>query len=135
MPSGGGPTEVISAVSEQAGHWIEVGERVFTRRYRFMHQQIGAILTEAGPVVIDTRSTVGHAREILADLHEITSRPVAGVINTHHHFDHTFGNHELRPAPIWGHVRCIAGSGEISRIRPPTPGTWPRSARSTRHRG
>ena len=95
-------------MSAQAGHWIEVGERVFTRRYRFMHQQIGAILTEGGPVVIDTRSTVGHAREILADLREITSRPVAGVINTHHHFDHTFGNHELRPAPIWGHVRCVA---------------------------
>jgi glyoxylase-like metal-dependent hydrolase (beta-lactamase superfamily II) len=95
-------------VGAQDGHWIEVGERVFTRRYRFMHQQIGAILTADGPVVIDTRSTVAHAREILADLRDITSQPVAGVINTHHHFDHTFGNHELRPAPIWGHVRCVA---------------------------
>jgi glyoxylase-like metal-dependent hydrolase (beta-lactamase superfamily II) len=87
-------------------HWFEVSERVFTRRYRFMHQQIGAILTDAGPVIIDTRSTVGHAREILAELGELTGQPVAAVIDTHHHFDHTFGNHEFRPAPIWGHVRC-----------------------------
>ena len=88
-------------------HWLEVGEAVFTRRYRFMHQQIGAILTDDGPVVIDTRSTVAHAHEVLTELAEITDRPVAAVIDTHHHFDHSFGNHEFRPAPIWGHVRCI----------------------------
>ena len=89
-----------------AGDWLEVGERVFTRRYRFLDQQIGAILTDAGPVVIDTRSTVGHAREVLADLRGLTRLPVAAVIDTHHHFDHTYGNREFRPAPIWGHVRC-----------------------------
>jgi glyoxylase-like metal-dependent hydrolase (beta-lactamase superfamily II) len=89
-----------------AGGWLEVGERVFARRYRFLDQQIGAILTADGPVVIDTRSTVGHAREILADLRELTRAPVAAVIDTHHHFDHSFGNHEFRPAPIWGHIRC-----------------------------
>ena len=114
-------------------HWHEVGDRVFTRRYRFMHQQIGAILTDDGPVVIDTRSTVGHAREVLADLRELTDRPVAAVIDTHHHFDHSFGNHEFRPAPIWGHVRCIERiRRQRSRIRRPTPRTWPRSPRSTR---
>lgn len=86
--------------------WQEVGDRVFTRRYRFMHQQIGAILTDDGPVIIDTRSTVGHAREVLADLRTLSRQPVAAVIDTHHHFDHSFGNHEFRPAPIWGHVRC-----------------------------
>ena len=87
--------------------WQEVGDRVFTRRYRFMHQQIGAILTDDGPVIIDTRSTVGHAREVLADLRTLSRQPVAAVIDTHHHFDHSFGNHEFRPAPIWGHVRCM----------------------------
>lgn len=88
-------------------HWFEVGERVFTRRYRFLHQEIGAILTDDGPVIIDTRSTVAHAREILAEVPEITDQLVAAVIDTHHHFDHSFGNHEFRPAPIWAHVRCI----------------------------
>jgi glyoxylase-like metal-dependent hydrolase (beta-lactamase superfamily II) len=100
-------------VTSAEGLWEEVGDRVFTRRYRFLHQQIGAILTDAGPVVIDTRSTVGHAREVLADLRALTPQPVAAVIDTHHHFDHSFGNHEFRPAPIWAHVRCaerIAGN-------------------------
>ena len=88
--------------------WLEIGERVFVRRYRFLDQEIGAILTDAGPVVIDTRSTVGHAREVIDDLRRLTKLPVAAVIDTHHHFDHTYGNHEFRPAPIWGHVRCAS---------------------------
>jgi glyoxylase-like metal-dependent hydrolase (beta-lactamase superfamily II) len=101
--------------------WQEVGDRVFTRRYRFMHQQIGAILTDDGPVIIDTRSTVGHAREVLADLRTLSRQPVAAVIDTHHHFDHSFGNHEFRPAPIWGTCAAPSGSGPISETRPPMP--------------
>ena len=86
--------------------WLEVGDRVFTRRYRFFDQQIGAILTDDGPVVIDTRSTAVQARELLADLERLTALPVAAVVDTHHHYDHAFGNAVFRPAPIWGHARC-----------------------------
>lgn len=108
------------------GIWLEVGERVFTRRYRFFDQQIGAILTDAGPVVIDTRSTPGQAREILTDLRALTLLPVAAVIDTHHHFDHTFGNAEFRPAPIWGHTRCAervrtTSAADIAEIAAETP--------------
>ena len=86
--------------------WLEVGERVFARRYAFLDQQIGAILTADGPVIVDTRSTAAQARELLADLCLLTDLPVAAVINSHHHWDHAFGNAVFRPAPIWGHVRC-----------------------------
>lgn len=96
----------MSRTSTGSGPWLEVGDRVFTRRYRFFDQQIGAILTEVGPVVVDTRSTPDQAREILADLGHLTHLPVAAVIDTHHHFDHAFGNAVFRPAPIWGHLRC-----------------------------
>ncbi len=108
------------------GVWLEVGDRVFARRYRFFDQQIGAILTEAGPVVIDTRSTAGQAREILADLRALTALPVAAVIDTHHHFDHAFGNAVFRPAPIWGHTRCAerilaTSAADIARIAAENP--------------
>jgi len=96
----------VSRASAGPGPWLEVGDRVFTRRYRFFDQQIGAILTEVGPVVVDTRSTPDQAREILADLGHLTRLPVAAVIDTHHHFDHAFGNSVFRPAAIWGHLRC-----------------------------
>jgi glyoxylase-like metal-dependent hydrolase (beta-lactamase superfamily II) len=88
--------------------WLEIGDRVFTRRYAFLDQQIGAILTDDGPVIVDTRSTDAHGHEILADLRELTALPVPVVVDTHHHWDHTFGNSVFRPAQIWGHVRCAA---------------------------
>ncbi|MEO8228687.1 MAG: MBL fold metallo-hydrolase [Chloroflexota bacterium] len=88
------------------GRWTEIGERVFVGRYRYLDQDIGAVLTNDGPVVIDTRSTPGHAGEILEDLRAISPLAVAAVIDTHHHYDHAFGNATFRPAPIWGHLRC-----------------------------
>ena len=97
-----------AGAGRRMGAWLEIGERVFTRRYRFLDQEIGAILTSDGPVIIDTRSTVLQAREILEELRELTHLPVAAVVNTHHHFDHSYGNHEFRPAPIWWHMRCAA---------------------------
>jgi glyoxylase-like metal-dependent hydrolase (beta-lactamase superfamily II) len=86
--------------------WREVGDRVFVRRYRFYDQAIGAIVGDEGVLVVDTRSTHRQAREIVDELRQVTSLPVVGVIDTHHHHDHTFGNHVFRPAPIWGHIRC-----------------------------
>jgi glyoxylase-like metal-dependent hydrolase (beta-lactamase superfamily II) len=86
--------------------WLEVGDRVFTRRYRFYDQQIGVVLGEGEALVIDTRTTPGQARELIADIGRLTPVPVRVVVNTHWHHDHTFGNHDFRPAVIWGHARC-----------------------------
>jgi glyoxylase-like metal-dependent hydrolase (beta-lactamase superfamily II) len=104
----------VSDRTRRYDRWIEVGDRVFTRRYRFYDQQIGAILTEVGPVVVDTRSSPSQARELLHDLRNLTALPVAAVIDTHHHYDHTFGNALFRPAPIWGHTRCAVHMLEIT---------------------
>ncbi len=89
--------------------WREVGDRVFVRRYRFYDQDIGAIVGDEGVVIIDTRSSHRQGEEIRTDLARLTPLPVAAVIDTHRHSDHTWGNHVFRPAPIWGHVRCRDG--------------------------
>jgi glyoxylase-like metal-dependent hydrolase (beta-lactamase superfamily II) len=86
--------------------WAEVGDRVFTRRYAFYDQNIGAILGDDGVLIVDTRISHRQADEILVDLAELTPLPVRAVVNTHGHNDHAFGNHRFRPAPIWGHSRC-----------------------------
>jgi hypothetical protein len=48
--------------------WVEIGDRVFVRRYEFYDQNIGVVLGDGAAMVIDTRSTHAQAREILADL-------------------------------------------------------------------
>jgi glyoxylase-like metal-dependent hydrolase (beta-lactamase superfamily II) len=88
--------------------WTEVADRVLVRRYRFFDQSIVVVLGGRGDeaLLVDTRSTHVQAREILDDLRGVGSPRVAIVVNTHGHYDHTFGNHVFRPVPIWGHERC-----------------------------
>jgi glyoxylase-like metal-dependent hydrolase (beta-lactamase superfamily II) len=88
--------------------WTEIGDRVFVRRYAFFDQNIGVVLGGDDLMVIDTRSTHVQGREVLDDLRELTTAPVTVVVDTHGHFDHAFGNHVFRPAPIWGHEGCVA---------------------------
>ena len=98
--------------------WVEIGDRVFVRRYAFFDQNIGVVLGRDAALVIDTRSTHVQAREILSDLRELTAAPVTVVVDTHGHFDHAYGNHVFRPATIWGHERCVtfmARTGEQRR--------------------
>ena len=86
----------------------EVGDRVFALHYEFLDQQIGVVLGGGEVLVVDSRSTASQARQVAADIRELTSDPVSIVVNTHFHWDHTWGNHGLRPATMWGHVRTAA---------------------------
>jgi glyoxylase-like metal-dependent hydrolase (beta-lactamase superfamily II) len=98
--------------------WMEVGDRVFARRYRFLDQQIGAVLGDDGVLLVDTRSSHRQADELRRDLRRLTPLPVRLVVNTHLHWDHCFGNHPFRPVEIWGHARCAEGlrrTGELQR--------------------
>jgi glyoxylase-like metal-dependent hydrolase (beta-lactamase superfamily II) len=100
--------------------WVEIGDRVFVRRYEFYDQNIGVVLGDGETLLIDTRSTHVQAREILADLRMLTGDPVTLVVDTHGHFDHAFGNHVFRPATIWGQAGCppfMTATGETRRAR------------------
>jgi glyoxylase-like metal-dependent hydrolase (beta-lactamase superfamily II) len=97
--------------------WREIADRVFVRRYAFFDQEIGVILGDGEVLVVDTRSTAAQARELLADLRRLTAAPWL-VVNTHHHFDHAFGNAVFRPAEAWGLQRCaerLRAEGEAAR--------------------
>ncbi len=102
------------------GDWVEVGDRVFVRRYAFYDQNIGVVLDGDDVLLIDTRSTYPHAREIQTDLLDLTATPVTVVVNTHGHFDHAYGNRVFRPAAIWGQEGCVTfmtRTGERRRAR------------------
>lgn len=87
--------------------WTEIGDRVFVRRYAFFDQNIVAVLDRGEALLVDTRSTLRQAREIVEDLRELGSPRVPVIVNTHGHYDHAFGNSVFRPAMVWGHERCV----------------------------
>jgi glyoxylase-like metal-dependent hydrolase (beta-lactamase superfamily II) len=97
--------------------WQEIAAGVFVRRYTFFDQEIGAIVGDGEVLLIDTRSTAAQGRELLADLRRLTPAPWR-VVNTHHHFDHAFGNAIFRPGEIWALERCaerLRVEGEATR--------------------
>jgi glyoxylase-like metal-dependent hydrolase (beta-lactamase superfamily II) len=86
--------------------WTEHGAGIFSRRYPFLDLNIGLVICGEGSLVIDTRSHYREARQLQDEVRSLTPAPVRWVVNTHHHWDHTFGNALFLPAPIWGHRRC-----------------------------
>lgn len=83
--------------------WIEVGDDIFCIRYEPLDQTIGAIRTGEGLVVLDSRSHRLHAEELLNDLRSLDARSPVYLINTHYHWDHSFGNAQFTGATIVGH--------------------------------
>jgi glyoxylase-like metal-dependent hydrolase (beta-lactamase superfamily II) len=94
--------------------FTEVADRVWVARYEWCDVNITAIEGEAGLLVVDTHGSSRAAREVIADLRRLSSRPVVGVVNTHEHFDHVFGNavfrEEYADLPITAHETAAANT-------------------------
>jgi glyoxylase-like metal-dependent hydrolase (beta-lactamase superfamily II) len=96
--------------------WREIADRVFVRRFEFFDQTIGAVVGRDRVLVIDTRSTLVQARELLNDLRHVSNLPHV-VLNTHAHFDHVLGNAAFRPCEIWGEDGCARFMRELGDAR------------------
>ena len=68
----------------------------------------GLIVGADGAVVVDALMVPSMTRRLVAAIKRTTSRKVGTLINTHHHVDHTGGNHLLRPATIISTAACRA---------------------------
>ena len=98
----------------------ELGDGVFRRRYESLDLNIGVVIGDEGVLVIDTRASHQQARELKSELTQLTSLPVRWVVDTHWHWDHTFGNAEFPEAELWGHTECrrvLIERGEAARAR------------------
>lgn len=84
----------------------QLGDGVFRRRYESLDVNVGVVLGEKAALVIDTRASLREASELQREMADLTDRPVRWVVNTHWHFDHTFGNAAFDGAEIWGHELC-----------------------------
>jgi glyoxylase-like metal-dependent hydrolase (beta-lactamase superfamily II) len=87
--------------------FTEIGARVWVARYEWYDVNVSVIEGEAGLLVVDTHASTKAAREVIADVRRLSSRPVISLVNTHEHVDHVFGNAAFRdefgPVPITAH--------------------------------
>ncbi len=76
--------------------FTEIADRVWVAHYDFIDINIGLIGGERGLVVVDTYASAPLAQEVIADVRALGAGDVVAAVNTHEHFDHTFGNQTFR---------------------------------------
>jgi glyoxylase-like metal-dependent hydrolase (beta-lactamase superfamily II) len=113
----------------------EIANGVHVLRHPVLDVNATLVVGGEAALVVDTLSSARQAEDLLAAVRRVTELPLV-VVNTHHHFDHVFGNatfagvpiraHEeaaalvgpaLRDVPIWAHEEAAALVGPALRDR------------------
>ena len=90
--------------------FAEVAIDVYVLRYPVLDVNATLIVGAEAAVVVDTLSTDAQGAELLAAVRTVTAHPLV-LVNTHHHFDHCFGNGVLAAdngLGIWAHEAAAA---------------------------
>jgi glyoxylase-like metal-dependent hydrolase (beta-lactamase superfamily II) len=96
--------------------FTEIADRVWVARYEWFDVNVTLVGGDRGLLVVDTHASDLAARAVVDDVRRLGVGDVVGVVNTHEHFDHTFGNGTFRAAygdlPI--HAHELAASRTVS---------------------
>jgi glyoxylase-like metal-dependent hydrolase (beta-lactamase superfamily II) len=98
--------------------FAEVADRVWVARYEWADANVTAISGSRGLAVVDTHGSTAAGRIVLDDLDRLGIGRVTHVVNSHWHWDHTFGNAAFRDAdagvPIHAHEEAALWLAERS---------------------
>lgn len=87
--------------------FVEVADRVWVARHAWFDVNVSVVGGAAGLLVVDTHASDLAARGVVEEVRALGAGTVVGIVNTHEHFDHTFGNGAFRTAygavPIHAH--------------------------------
>jgi len=88
---------------------IKITDHIFVET-KYLGANVGCVITEQGPVLIDTPMLPEEAHDLRDQLRQISELDIAYIIYTHQHFDHVMGSAFLTK-------RTIAYNGAISGIK------------------
>lgn len=86
--------------------FTEIADRVWVARYAWFDVNVTLVGGDAGLLVVDTHGSGRAAQEVVEDVRRLGVGDVTGIVNTHWHFDHTFGNATFRTA--YGEIPAVA---------------------------
>ncbi|MEK7878420.1 MAG: MBL fold metallo-hydrolase, partial [candidate division NC10 bacterium] len=88
---------------------VEVGPKVFAYVQATGESGIsnaGLIVGSDSAMAVDALMLPSMTRRYVEAIKKTTRKPVAQLINTHHHLDHTGGNRFFKGTTIVSHARC-----------------------------
>ena len=87
--------------------FTEIAHDVWVGRYEWFDVNVTLVRGGSGLLVVDTHASAVAAREVVEDVRALGAGSVVAVVNTHEHFDHTFGNGAFKTAygeiPVHAH--------------------------------
>lgn len=89
----------------QLSPFVEVADRVWVARHQWLDVNVTVVGGERGLVVVDTLGSGADGHRLRDALTPLGS--VFAVVNTHWHFDHTFGNSAFADVPIHAHEAAV----------------------------
>ncbi|MGK5521930.1 MBL fold metallo-hydrolase [Micromonospora sp. URMC 107] len=102
-----------------AARFVEVADRVHVLREAVLHVNVTLVVGDGAALIVDTLSTAGQAAALADAARAVTTAPWT-LVNTHHHFDHCFGNATLAtdpPRPVYAHEIAAEAMREPDRLR------------------
>jgi cyclase len=105
-------TSATASAQDLGPHFRKIKDGIYVESAREVNSTSTIVLTQEGPVIIDTGQTLVDSREVMEAVRKLTTLPVRLVINTEVHPDHTTGNFVFSPP---GLVINHEGAGEAMR--------------------
>lgn len=87
----------------------EIAREAYVLRYPVLDVNVTLVVGAGRALVVDTLSTDAQAASLRSAVRDITRLPLC-VVNTHHHFDHWFGNGVVAgpDTEVWAHEETAA---------------------------
>ncbi|MER7415857.1 MBL fold metallo-hydrolase [Micromonospora peucetia] len=99
--------------------FVQIADGVHVLREPLLHVNVTLVVGDGAALLVDTLSTAGQAAALADAARAVTTAPWT-VVNTHHHFDHCFGNATLAadpPRPVYAHEVAAEAMREPDRLR------------------
>ena len=116
------PPAAEEALTVSIGPWLEVRSGVYRAVAEPTSVNLGLIVGSQRALLVDTGSSPSHGRALRASLAGVTENPLAAVVVTHWHYDHTFGLAAFADVPKIAHESVLArlasadGASEAKRL-------------------
>ncbi|KQO99546.1 MBL fold metallo-hydrolase [Leifsonia sp. Leaf264] len=99
-------------------HWNEIADGLLVARYEPLDISVTVVRGSNGLLLVDTRCNPREAAEVAADVAALGIGDIRWVVDTHAHYDHTFGNQVFaEAATIIGHSGIPAHFAEFEGPR------------------